>query len=166
MNQSSQLGPEHGILVIRGDVETVSLRRPPRRRRHRSATTRSSRSPPRTPRSPRTCATLVARPTPEAVDELAARGIEYVVLPAPGRRAGRRRGSTPPSAWSRPVRRTGRRAPGRSTSRSTEDALDGPTSWLRVVLLVVQGLAIVVVLVLAAPSVRRNAAPVATRSGR
>ena len=38
-----------------------------------------------------------------------------------------------------------------------EDALDGPTSWFRVALLVLQGVAIVVVLVLCAPTSERCA---------
>ncbi len=83
MNQSSQLGPEHGVLIVRGDVET-GLRYVVRRGDGDTvgddeilaltdedvAFTENLRD-------------LVARPTPEAVDELAARGIEYVVLPAP-----------------------------------------------------------------------------------
>ncbi len=153
MNQSSQLGPEHGILIVRGDVET-GLRYVVRRGDGDTvgddeilaltdedvAFTENLRE-------------LVARPTPEAVDELAARGIEYVVLPAPadGRVAARLDASVglvQASAEDRSTRAW------RVDVPLAEDALDGPTSWLRVVLLVVQGIAIVVVLVLAAPSVR------------
>ena len=48
--------------------------------------------------------------------------------------------------------------PGRSADPVDEDALDGPTSWFRVALLVLQGVAIVVVLVLCAPTSERSRA--------
>ena len=74
---------------------------------------------------------------------LADRGIEYVVLPAPADGDGRGR-----------ARRDRRAGPGQRRDRGTRawqvardldpDAVDGPAVWLRIVLLVLQGLAIVV----------------------
>ncbi|WP_435742976.1 glycosyltransferase [Nocardioides sp. SYSU DS0663] len=97
---------------------------------------------------------LVSRPTPALVGDLADRGIEYVVLPAPAdgdvaaaldATAGLDQASAGElgmRAWQvdRPV---------------AEDAVDGPGSWWRVLLLVVQGVALVWVLVLCAPTTRR-----------
>ena len=94
---------------------------------------------------------LVSRPTPEAVDLLAETGVEYVVLPAPadGDVAAvldATCGLVQASAEERTTRAW-------QVDRPLDGALlEGPVSWLRVVLLVVQAVAILVVLVLCAPT--------------
>lgn len=98
---------------------------------------------------------LVSRPTASVVDQLAAQGIEYVVLPPPANatisatidaavhltRASA--GSPATRAWS-------------LDATATPRALAGHHSVLRVVLLVLQGLALVVVLVLCLPTIERR----------
>ena len=116
MVQSSELGPEHGILVVRGSVEdglTYTVRRDD------GVTTGEDEVLDLTGEDRDFTALvqgLASRPTPEAVDALAARGIEYVVLPAPAdgevaararrhRRpgAGQRRGPQHPRLAGRPA---------------------------------------------------------------
>ena len=86
---------------------------------------------------------LISRPRAAVVARLAEAGIQYVVLPAPadgdrGRRARRlRRPRARRSAEDRATRAWEVEPAGR------RDALDGPGSWLRIVLLVLQGVAIV-----------------------
>lgn len=155
MVQSSRLGPEHGILVVRGTTadgltytvrrgdgitvgedEILDLSRPD------DAFTRAVRA-------------LVARPTPELVDLMAARGIEYVVLPAPA-----------DGAVAAALDATGQLVQASAEDRSTRawqvgadldpDAVTGPRSWLRITLLVIQGLVIVLALVLCAPTSTRR----------
>ncbi|GAA2125694.1 hypothetical protein GCM10009843_23660 [Nocardioides bigeumensis] len=153
MSQSSLLGPEHGILVVRGDIET-GLRYAVRRGDGDTlgddevlALTAEDRA------FSNLLTDLVARPTPEAVDELAASGIEYIVLPAPadGRISARldaSAGLAQASAEDRSTRawRVGVDLPG--------DAVGASRSWSRILLLIVQGLAVLVVAVLAGPSIR------------
>jgi hypothetical protein len=153
MSQSSGLGPEHGVLVMRGDVET-GLRYVVRR--GDGTTVGDDEILALTPEDATFSAelrTLVSRPTPDVVSGLARRGIEYVVLPAPadGRVAARLDaavGLTQSGAEDRSTRAW------RVDEELTENALDGPSSWLRTALLVLQGLAVLVVAVLAAPSIR------------
>ena len=155
MVQSSQLGPEHGILVIRGTVDdglTYTVRRDD------GVTTGEDEVLDLTAESRDFTAlvqTLAARPTPDAVDELAAQGIEYVVLPAPAD------GEVAASFDA-----TGDLLQASAENRSTRawqvdrplgaEATDGPRSWLRVGLLAVQGVGILAVLVLCAPTTDRS----------
>jgi hypothetical protein len=98
---------------------------------------------------------LASRPTPALVAGLAERGIEYVVLPAPAD------GDVAAS-----LDATGGLVQASAEDRSTrawqidrplaDDALDGPDSWLRTVLLVLQGLGLGWVLVLCAPTTERR----------
>ena len=98
---------------------------------------------------------LVSRPTPAVVDDLAAAGIEYVVLPAPA-----------DGDVAAGLDGTGGLVQASAEDRSTRawqvgpavdpHAVDGPSSPLRTVLLVLQGLAVVVVLVLCLPTWRRE----------
>ena len=153
MEQSSLLGQEHGVLVLGGSVEdgiTYRIRR--------DDGTTLGEDEILTLADEDTGLTsevraLVSSPTPGVVASLGARGIEYVVLstPADGSdllaprrhrrpRAGQRRGLHHPCLARRPAARRLR--------------LDGPSSWWRTGLLVVQGLAILLALVLAAPTVR------------
>jgi hypothetical protein len=98
---------------------------------------------------------LVSRPTPESVDALAARGIEYVVLPAPadGEVAAALDATAGLVQASAEDRRT--RAWRVDRPLSSEE-LDGPRSWLRVGLLVLQAVAVLAVLVLCAPTTERS----------
>ena len=100
-------------------------------------------------------AALVSRPTPEVVTGLGEAGVEYVVLPAP---------ADPDVAAA--LDATGGLVAASAEDRDTRAwqvdrplsaaALDGPRSWLRITLLLVQALVVVAVLVLCAPSVRRR----------
>ena len=87
--------------------------------------------------------------------ELASRGIEYVVLPAPadGEVAAALDATAGLEQASAEDRSTRAWQVGQPLSASD---LDGPRSWLRVGLLILQGLAILVVLVLCAPSTDRD----------
>jgi GT2 family glycosyltransferase len=154
MVQSSDAGSEHGILVVRGSVGdgldyTV--------RRDDGVTTGEDEVLVLAAEDRDFTALvrgLVSRPTPDAVDSLAARGIEYVVLPAPA-----------DGEVAAALDATGGLVPASAEDRSTRawqvdrplsaEDLDGPRSWLRIGLLVLQGLAILVVLVLCAPSTDR-----------
>ncbi len=153
MVQSSQAGAAHGILVVRGSVEdglTYTIRRGDGVTLGEDevlALDTADRG------FTRLVQTLVSRPTPATVTALAAEGIEYVVLPAPA-----------DGAVSAALDATGGLVQASAEERTTrawqvgepvdERALDGPRSWLRIGLLVLQGVAIVVVAVLCAPSLR------------
>jgi GT2 family glycosyltransferase len=153
MVQRAETGPEHGILVIRGDVEeglsyTV--------RRGDGVTLGEDEIIGLADGDATFTATvraLTSRPTPAVVARLADRGIEYVVLPAPA-----------DGSVAAALDATGGLVQASAEDRATRawqvsrpldpDAVDGPRSWLRVGLLVVQGLALLVVLVLCLPTLR------------
>ncbi len=88
---------------------------------------------------------------------LAEQGIEYVVLPAPA-----------DGDVASALDATGGLVQASAENRATRawqvdrplaaDALEGPGSWWRVLLLVVQGLAVLVVAVLCAPTAQRREA--------
>ncbi len=155
MVQSSELGPEHGILVVRGSVEdglTYTVRRDD------GVTTGEDEVLALATEDDAFTALvqgLTARPTPASVDGLASRGIEYVVLPAPadGEVAAALDATAGLAQASAEDRTT--RAWQVDQPLSGED-LDGPRSWLRIGLLVLQALAILVVLVLCAPTTDRR----------
>ncbi len=98
---------------------------------------------------------LATAPSPEAVRGLAERGVAYIVMPAPvdGNVAARidatgglRRASTEDRdtrAW-------------RMVREPAEDAVDGDRSWVRVVLLALQAVAVPAVVVLSLPSIGRT----------
>ncbi|WP_166133232.1 glycosyltransferase family 2 protein [Nocardioides ochotonae] len=155
MLQSAETGPEHGILVVRGTVAdglTYEVRRGD------GVTLGEDEildlSPEDTGLSD-AVRELASAPTPDLVTELADRGIEYVVLPAPAD------GDVAAS-----LDATGGLLAASAEDRTTRawqvdrplspDAVDGPTSWLRVALLVLQGVALVWVLVLCAPTTNRR----------
>ncbi|MEO5853477.1 MAG: glycosyltransferase [Nocardioides sp.] len=155
MGQSSELGAEHGVLVVRGDVEsglTYLVRRGD------GDTVGEAEVLALTPADDgfsETLRTLVSRPTPETVSELAARGVEYVVLPAPadGRLAAQLDatvGLDQASAENRATRAW------KVDEPPAADAVAGPGSTLRTVLLVLQLLAVVVIAVLCGPTWREK----------
>jgi GT2 family glycosyltransferase len=155
MVQSSELGPEHGILVLRGSVAdglTYTVRRDD------GVTTGEDEVLNLTAEDQEFTSLvqgLAARPTPDAVAELASRGIEYVVLPAPadGEVAAALDATAGLEQASAEDRSTRAWQVDRPLSASD---LDGPRSWLRVGLLLLQGIAILAVLVLCAPSTDRG----------
>ncbi len=153
MVQSSEEGPAHGILVIRGDVAeglTYTVRRGDGVTMGEDEIlnlTAEDRGFTRQVRA------LVSRPTPEVIDQIGQSGIEYVVLPSPadGDVAAVLDAATGLVQASAEERTTRAWQVDRPLDAS---GLEGPVSWLRVVLLVLQGVAVVVVLVLCLPTTR------------
>ncbi|MFC7493853.1 MULTISPECIES: glycosyltransferase [unclassified Nocardioides] len=151
MVQSAEEGPERGILVIRGSVDdglTYTVRRGD------GITLGEDEIINLTAEDPDFSAVvqaLVSRPTPEVVDALGGSGIEYVVLPTPadGDVAAvldAATGLVQASAEERTTRAW-------QVDRPLDgDLLEGPVSWLRILLLVVQAAAVVVVVVLCLPT--------------
>ncbi len=155
MVQSSMLGDEHGILVIRGDVDrglTYTVRRGDGVTLGEDEVLQLTREDPGFTRAVRT---LVSRPTPELVSALAGRGIEYVLLPTPAdgdvaAELDATGGLIQASAEDRSTRAWQVSAP------LDPEAVAGPRSWLRILLLGVQGLGVLVVAVLCAPTTNRR----------
>ncbi len=152
MVQSSETGPEHGILVVRGTlsgglVYTV--------RRDDGVTLGEDEilalaTPDAGAQD--TVATLLARPTGSVVQDLGGLGLEWILMPEPADGAvaasldattGLIQASTDPGtrAW-------------RVDRALAADAVDGPGSWTHSVLLMVQGLGLLIVLVLCTPNLR------------
>ncbi|GAA2135159.1 hypothetical protein GCM10009844_00130 [Nocardioides koreensis] len=155
MVQSSMTGDAHGILVIRGDVDhglTYSVRRGDGVTLGEDEIIDLSAEDTGFTRSVRV---LASRPTPQVVDALADAGIEYVVLPAPA-------DGDVASALDATGGLVQASAENRSTRAWQVDrpldaaAVDGPRSWLRIALLVLQGVAIVVIAVLCVPTSERR----------
>ena len=151
MVQDSLRGPAHGILVIRGSVDeglTYAVRRGD------GVTLGEDEILAATPADADFDADvqeLTSRPRAATVARLADAGIQYVVLPAPA--DGSVAAGLDASGGLDQASAEDRSTRAWQVSRPVdEDALDGPTSWLRVALLVLQGAAVVVVLVLCAPS--------------
>jgi GT2 family glycosyltransferase len=155
MNQSSRLGPEHGVLVVRGDVDTGLDYEVLRGDGDTVGEDEVLALTPEDRAFSESLQELVSQPAPRAVDTLTTRGIEYVVLPAPadGRVAAQldaTAGLSQASAEDRATRAWLVDEP------ASADALDGPGSWLRVLLLVVQALGLLVVAVLCGPTWRER----------
>ena len=98
---------------------------------------------------------LVSRPTETVVAGLGEAGVEYVVLPAPAdpdvaAALDATSGLEAASAENRDTRAWLVDRP------LSADGLEGPRSWLRIVLLLVQAAAVIAVLVLCAPTTRRT----------
>jgi hypothetical protein len=155
MVQSSEGGAAHGILVVRGSVEeglTYTVRRGDGVTLGEDEILDLTGADPSFTTEVRE---LVSRPTPGVIDRLGQSGIEYVVLPSPadGDVAAvldAAAGLVQASAEDRTTRAW-------QVDRPLDaSALDGPMSWLRVVLLVVQGVAAVVVAVLCLPTTNRR----------
>lgn len=155
MVQSSEAGPEHGILVVRGSIEnglsyTV--------RRGDGVTLGEDEILDLT--APDDSFTsevreLVSRPTPDVIDRLGESGIEYVVQPPPadGDVAAvldAAAGLVQASAADRSTRAW-------QVDRDPDaSSLEGSRSWLRVLLLAVQVAGAVVVAVLCLPTTNRR----------
>ena len=155
MQQSSLLGQEHGVLVLRGSVDdgiTYRIRRDDGTTLGEDEVLTLADEDAELTAEVRT---LVSAPTPGVVAELGARGVEYVVLasPADGRVSAlldATAGLDQASAEDRSTRAW------RVDRPLDASAVDGPGSWWRTALLIVQGLAILAALVLAAPTVRHR----------
>jgi GT2 family glycosyltransferase len=155
MIQNAMRGPEHGILVVRGEVSEgldYSVLRDDGTTTGEDEIAALSAEDESLTRDVRS---LVSGPSPGAAGDLAGHGVEYVVLPAPA-------DGVVASALDATAGLTQASAEDRSTrawqvERAVDqDAVAGPDSWLRVGLLVVQALAIVVIAVLAAPTTGRE----------
>jgi GT2 family glycosyltransferase len=153
MVQSSEDSVRHGILAVRGTVAdglTYTVRRG-------DGITLGEDEVVDLAAPDRTFAglvqQLVARPTPAVVAGLAERGIEYVVLPTPAdgdvaATLDSAAGLVQASAADRTTRAW-------QVNHPTSDVgLTGDTSWLRVALLVVQGVGLLLALVLCLPTTR------------
>jgi hypothetical protein len=151
MVQDALRGPAHGILVIRGSVEqglTYAVRRGD------GVTLGEDEILAATPADAAFDAdvqALTSRPRAAVVADLAAEGIQYVVLPAPA--DGRVAAGLDASGGLDQASAEDRSTRAWQVSRPVdESALDRPTSWWRVALIGAQALAILVVLVLCAPT--------------
>ena len=155
MEQSSLLGEEHGVLVLDGSVEDGITYRI---RRDDGTTLGEDEILTLADEDTELTAevkALVSAPTPGVVAALGSRGIEYVVLtsPADGHVSALLDATAGLDQASAEDRSTRAWHVDRPLDAS---ALDGDGSWWRVLLLVVQGAAIIVALVLAAPTVRQR----------
>ncbi|RYB91479.1 glycosyltransferase family 2 protein [Nocardioides glacieisoli] len=155
MEQSSLLGQEHGVLVVSGSVEdgiTYRIRRDDGTTVGEDEVLTLAAEDTALTDDVRT---LVSSPTPAVVAELGDRGVEYVVLtsPADGQVSSlldATAGLDQASAEDRSTRAW-------RVDRPLDPAsLDRPRSWWRTGLLVLQGLAVLAALVLAAPTVRQR----------
>jgi GT2 family glycosyltransferase len=151
MVQDALRGPAHGILVIRGSVDeglTYAVRRGD------GVTLGEDEILAATPADAAfddVVQDLTSQPRAEVVAKLADAGIKYVVLPAPA--DGDVAAGLDASAGLDQASAEDRSTRAWQVSRAVdEQALAGPDSWLRVALLVVQGVALLVVLVLCAPT--------------
>jgi GT2 family glycosyltransferase len=155
MVQSAETGPEHGILVVRGSVAEglrYTVRREDGVRLGEDEVVALSEPD---AGLDDTVLALVSRPGPAVVTALGEAGVEYVVLPAPA----------DPDV-SAALDATGGLVAASAENRDTRawqvdrplaaDAVDGPRSWLRVGLLVLQTAALLAVLVLCAPTTNRR----------
>ncbi len=153
MAQSSLLGPAHGVLILEGGVEdglTYTLRRGD------GATLGEDEIGVLTPEDREFTAnlqSLLASPTTSLTNRLSEAGVEYVVLRAPADgRVAATLDTTPGLAQASAEDRSTRAWQVERTLG--DDALTGPGSWLRTVLLWLQLAAVVVVLVLCGPTRR------------
>jgi len=145
----------NGILVIRGDVEnglTYTIRRGEGDTLGENEILYASKPDPEFAADVRA---LVSRPTAGVVDDLAAAGIKYVVLPEPydGRVAA---GLDATDGLGQAGSESAATRTWQVETPVDPDAVDGPRSWLRVALLVLQGVALLVVLVLCLPTLRAS----------
>ncbi len=155
MRQSAELGPSHGILVIEGDVDsglTWSVERGDGLTVGEDEVVGLLESDTDLDRDVQT---LVSAPEQEAAATLPGHGIEYVVLPSPADGSvasvlDATTGLEQASAEDRSTRAW------RVGAAVEEDAVTGETAWWRIALVALQGLGIVVVAVLCAPTQRRE----------
>ena len=155
MEQSSLLGDEHGVLVLRGSVDEGIDYRILRGDGVTLGEDEVLALADEDVDLTRQVTELVSAPTGEVVESLARAGIEYVVLPSPADgtiAAGldATAGLDQASAEDRSTRAW------RVDRPLSAEGVEGRTTWPRLLLLVVQVAALLLVLVLAAPTVRRG----------
>ncbi len=155
MEQSSLLGDEHGVLVLRGSVDEGIDYRILRGDGVTLGEDEVLALADEDVDLTRQVTELVSAPTGELVESLARAGIEYVVLPSPADgtiAAGldATAGLDQASAEDRSTRAW------RVDRPLSAEGVEGRTTWPRLLLLVVQVAALLLVLVLAAPTVRRG----------
>lgn len=151
MTQAAVLGPEHGILVLTGSVAeglTYTVQRGAGVTLGEDEVLTLTESDPTLSDD---ISTLLSEPSPQVVEDLAAQGIEYVVLTAPadGQVAAgldATAGLDQASAED-PATRAWHLVPEPSAS-----FLEARTSWFRLLLLALQGVAFLTVAVLAGPT--------------
>jgi hypothetical protein len=153
MTDEAKADNTHGVLVIKGDTETgltFTIRRGAGNTLGRSEIQYASEPDAAFTRDVRA---LVSRPTAGTVDRLAAAGISYIVLPAPVD------GSV--AAGLDATDGLGQAGTESLSTRTWQvetpvdpAALDGPSSWVRSLLLVVSALGTVTVAVLCLPTLR------------
>jgi GT2 family glycosyltransferase len=155
MQQSSLLGQEHGVLVVGGSVEdgiTYRIRRDDGTTVGEDEVLTLADEDTALTDDVRT---LVSSPTPAVVADLGARGVEYLVLAAPA--DGRISSLLDATAGLDQASAEDRSTRAWRVDRPLDPAsLQGSRSWWRTGLLVLQGLAILAALVLAAPTVRQR----------
>ncbi|MEQ6902877.1 glycosyltransferase family 2 protein [Nocardioides sp. YIM 152588] len=155
MQQRAETADQYGILVLRGSIDeglTYEVVRGD------GATVGEDEILALTPEDAEVTGTitaLVTTPSPEAVEDLRGRGIAYLVLPAPvdGDVAARLDATGGLERASSADRAT---AAWEVSDPPTAESVEGPGSWLRVVLLVVQLVSIPVLIVWALPTLRRS----------
>ena len=155
MEQSSLLGEEHGVLVVGGSVDDGITYRI---RRDDGTTVGEDEILTLADEDAELTSevqALVSSPTPGVVAALGARGVEYVVLSSPA--DGKVSALLDATAGLEQASAEDRSTRGWRVDRPrAATALDGPGSWWRTALLVVQALAVLAALVLAAPTVRQR----------
>jgi GT2 family glycosyltransferase len=155
MSQQAEAAPEYGILVIRGSVATgltYEVERgdgPTIGEDEIAALTAEDED------ATTLVGDLATAPAPEAVAALTERGIRFVVQPAPAdaevaTRLDATSGLVPASAEDRATRAW------QVVDKPEPASVEGPRSWPRIVLLVLQAVAIAVVAVLVLPTIRRS----------
>ncbi len=155
MMQGAALGPSHGVLVVRGDVDTGFRWSVLREDGLTVGEDEIAGLMGSDDDLDAVVGELVSSPASGAVDALPAQGIEYVVLPEPadGNVAAvldATTGLDQASAENRETRAW-------QVAQGVEpDAVAGEESWQRLVLVVAQGVAVLVVLVLCAPTQARE----------
>ena len=155
MEQSSLLGSEHGVLVMSGSIEdgiTYRIRRDDGTRLGEDEIlTLADEDVEFT----ETVQALVSSPGPEVVAALGDSGVEYVVLAAPA--DGRISSLLDATAGLDQASAEDRATRAWRVDRPLDpDAVEGSGGWWRTALVVLQAIAILVALVLAAPTVRER----------
>jgi GT2 family glycosyltransferase len=155
MQQSSLIGEEHGVLVVGGSVDdgiTYRIRRDDGTTVGEDEILTLADEDAELTSEVRA---LVSSPTPAVVAALGARGVEYVVLSSPA--DGKVSSLLDATAGLEQASAEDRRTRAWRVDRPLDaTALEGAGSWWRTSLLIVQALAILAALVLAAPTVRQR----------
>jgi hypothetical protein len=155
MFQSAETGAERGILVVRGDAGSGLTYAVVREDGITLGEDEVVALAPEDEELTATVNSLVSGPDRAAVRTLADLGVQYVVMPSPA-------DGTVAAVLDATAGLEQASAEDRSTrawqvgSDLDPDTLDGPWAWWRVALLVLQGVAIVVVAVLCAPTTHRG----------